>query len=69
MELLSPESVEISDVPLVLVSVSQVSGLSSVMVLSSGSVSVVVDSSLPGSNGVVVPSLSVLNGVSVRSLE
>ena len=68
-ELLSPESVEISDVPLILVSESQVVGLSGMMGLSSGSVSVVLDGSSPGSDGVVVPSLSVLDRVSVRSLE
>ena len=47
MEFHSPEFVQVSDVPLILVSESQVVGLSGVMVLSSGSVSVVVDSSSP----------------------
>ena len=47
MVLHSPEFVEISDVPSVLVSESQVVGLSGVMVLSSSSVSVVMDGSSP----------------------
>ena len=64
-ELLFPESVEISDVPSVLVGSSQVAGLSSVVLLSSGHMSVSVGSVGPGSHGVLVPSSSVLDGVSV----
>ena len=69
MELLFPESVEISDVPSVLVGSSQVAGLSSMVMLSSGHVSVSVGSVSPGSDSALIPSSSVLDGVSVRSLE
>ena len=68
-ELLFPESVHVSDVPLILVDVSQDVGLGVDVLSSLHLVSPVVNSSSPGSESVVHPVSSTLDGVLVSVSE
>ena len=69
LKLLSPEFSNVSDIPLVSVDISVVVSLGSVVLGSSDIVSIVVDLSVPVSDGVAHPSMSLHDMSSVGSSE